>query len=132
MRALARGAASIIVTKGYVANSTATPTFLYNTYYNDLFADLAHDGVIFKTADVLSLQQTIFANPGAYGFTSISNVDGPNGTALIIPILAQFLILGRFMAPQRCYAHLMPLRRLFGLTTSTLPRLPGNRRKFSL
>jgi hypothetical protein len=81
----AAGAASIIVTKGYVANSTATPTFLYNTYYNDLFADLANDGVIFKTADVLSLQQTIFANPGAYGFTSISNVDGPNGTALINP-----------------------------------------------
>lgn len=79
------GAASIIVTKGYVANSTATPTFLYNTYYNDLFADLSHDGVIFKTADVLSLQQTIFANPGAFGFTSISNVDGPNGTALINP-----------------------------------------------
>jgi outer membrane lipase/esterase len=79
------GAASIIVTKGYVANSTATPTFLYNTYYNDIFADLAHDGVIFKTADALSLQQTIFANPGAYGFTSISNVDGPNGTALINP-----------------------------------------------
>jgi outer membrane lipase/esterase len=79
------GAASIIVTKGYVANSTATPTFLYNTYYNDLFTDLAHDGVIFKTADVLSLQQAIFANPGAYGFTSISNVDGPNGTALKNP-----------------------------------------------
>jgi outer membrane lipase/esterase len=79
------GAASIIVTKGYVANSTATPTFLYNTYYNDLFADLTHDGVIFKTADVLSLQQAIFANPSAYGFTSISNVDGPNGTALINP-----------------------------------------------
>jgi len=81
----AAGAASIIVTKGYVANSTATPTFLYNTYYNDLFADLTHDGVIFKTADVLSLQQAIFANPGAYGFTSISNVDGPNGTALRNP-----------------------------------------------
>ena len=49
------------------------------------FADLTHDGVIFKTADVLSLQQSIFANPGAFGFTSISNVDGPNGPALINP-----------------------------------------------
>jgi hypothetical protein len=77
------GATSIIVSKGYVANSTATPTFLYTTYYNDLFTDLAADGVIFKMANVLSLQQTIFANPGAYGFTSISN--GPNGTALINP-----------------------------------------------
>jgi outer membrane lipase/esterase len=79
------GATNIMVIKGYVANSTATPTFLYNTYYNDLFTDLATDGVIFKKADVLSLQQSIFANPGAYGFTSISNVDGPNGTALINP-----------------------------------------------
>jgi len=79
------GATNMMVVKGYVANSTATPTFLYNTYYNDLFADLAIDGVKFKTANVLSLQQTIFANPAAYGFTSISNVDGPNGTALINP-----------------------------------------------
>jgi len=79
------GASSIIVSKGYVANSTATPTFLYNTYYNALFADLAADGVNFKLANVLSLQQAIFADPGAYGFTSISNVDGPNGTALINP-----------------------------------------------
>jgi outer membrane lipase/esterase len=79
------GAASIIVTKGYVTNTTATPTFLYSTYYNDLFTDLAQDGVNFKTANVLSLQQAIFANPGAYGFTSISNVDGANGTALTNP-----------------------------------------------
>jgi outer membrane lipase/esterase len=81
----AAGATSIMVIKGYVPDSTATPGLLYNTYYNDLFADLAADHVVFKKADVLSLQQTIFANPGAYGFTSISNVDGPNGTALRNP-----------------------------------------------
>ena len=79
------GATNIMVVKGYVANSTATPTFLYNTYYHDLFADLALDSVSFKKADVLALQQAIFANPSAYGFTSISNVDGLNGTALINP-----------------------------------------------
>ena len=79
------GATNIIVSNGYVANSTAIPTFLYTTYYNDLFTDLAKAGVIVKEADFLSVQQAIFANPGAYGFTSTSNVDGPNGTALINP-----------------------------------------------
>jgi outer membrane lipase/esterase len=81
----AKGASSILVVQGYIANSTATPTFLYNTYYTDLFNDLKTDGVIYKTANVLALQQAIFANPSAYGFTSISNIDGPNGTALINP-----------------------------------------------
>jgi outer membrane lipase/esterase len=79
------GATNIIVSNGYVASSTAIPSFLYTTYYTDLFTDLAKAGVIFKEADFLSLQQAIFANPSAYGFTSTSNVDGPNGTALINP-----------------------------------------------
>jgi outer membrane lipase/esterase len=79
------GATNIIVSNGYVANSTATASTLYNTYYNDLFSDLANAGVIVKKADFVSVQQAIFANPSAYGFTSTSNVDGPNGTALINP-----------------------------------------------
>jgi outer membrane lipase/esterase len=79
------GATNIIVSNGYVASSTAIPSFLYTTYYTDLFADLAKAGVIFKEADFLSLQQAIFLNPGAYGFTSISNLDAANGTALINP-----------------------------------------------
>jgi outer membrane lipase/esterase len=80
-----KGAASIIVEKSYVANSTATPSALFNLYYSDLFADLTSDNVNFKKADVLAFQQSIFANPSAFGFTSISNVDGPNGTALMNP-----------------------------------------------
>jgi outer membrane lipase/esterase len=79
------GATNIIVSNGYVASSTAIPSFLYTTYYADLFADLAKAGVIFKEADFLSKEQAIFLNPSAYGFTSISNVDGLNGTALINP-----------------------------------------------
>jgi outer membrane lipase/esterase len=79
------GATSIIVSDGYVANSTAIPTGLYTAYYTDLFADLTADHVNFKKADFLSVQQAIFANPSAYGFTSTSNVDGPGGTALINP-----------------------------------------------
>lgn len=79
------GATNIIVSNGYVASSAAIPGFLYTTYYADLFTDLANAGVKFKEADFLSLQQAIFANPSAYGFTSTSNVDGPNGTALINP-----------------------------------------------
>jgi outer membrane lipase/esterase len=79
------GATSIIVSNGYVANSTAIPSGLYTSYYTDLFTDLINDGVSFKKADFLSVQQAIFANPSAYGFTSILNVDGPNGTALINP-----------------------------------------------
>jgi outer membrane lipase/esterase len=81
----AAGATSIIVSKGYVGNSTGIPSNLYNIYYNDLFADLAADGVNYKKADILAFQQAVFANPGAYGFTSISNVDETNGTALINP-----------------------------------------------
>jgi outer membrane lipase/esterase len=77
------GATNIIVSNGYVASSTAIPSFLYTTYYADLFTDLSNAGVMFKEADFLSVQQAIFANPIAYGFTSISN--GPNGTALINP-----------------------------------------------
>jgi outer membrane lipase/esterase len=79
------GASSIIVSNGYVANSTGIPSGLYDAYYHDLFSDLANAGVIVKKADFLSVQQAIFANPSAYGFTSISNVDGLNGTALINP-----------------------------------------------
>jgi outer membrane lipase/esterase len=84
----AKGAQSIIVSDGYVANSTGSTggiNSLYNTYYNSLFADLNADGVHYMKADVLGLEQTIFASPGAFGFTSISNVDGLNGTALINP-----------------------------------------------
>jgi len=79
------GAHSIIVSNGYVANSTGVIGTLTSTYYNDLFADLTTDNVHFIKADFQSVQQAIFANPSAYGFTSISNVDGPNGTALINP-----------------------------------------------
>src|SRR5665213_3356881 len=66
------GATNIIVSNGYVASSTAVPSGLFNIYYSDLFGDLAKAGVSFKEADFLSLQQAIFANPSAYGFTSIS------------------------------------------------------------
>jgi outer membrane lipase/esterase len=78
------GAKTIIVSNGYVAG-TGVPGTLFTTYYNDLFSDLASLNVNVRMADVQSLQASIFANPGAYGFTSISNVDGVNGTALINP-----------------------------------------------
>ena len=82
----AAGAKNIIVSNGYFAAATAPgPTSLFARYYNDLFTDLNALNVKFKLADVQSLQASIYANPGAYGFTSISNVDGPNGTALINP-----------------------------------------------
>ena len=82
----AAGAKNIIVSNGYYAATTAPgPTSLFTRYYNDLFTDLNALNVTFKLADVQSLESSIFANPGAYGFTSISNVDETNGTALINP-----------------------------------------------
>ena len=82
----AAGAHNIIVSNGYYASTVVPlPTSLFARYYNDLFIDLNALNVTYKLADVQSLETTIFANPGAYGFTSISNVDGPNGTALINP-----------------------------------------------
>jgi outer membrane lipase/esterase len=82
----AAGAHNIIVSNGYYAGTVAPlPTSLFTRYYNDLFSDLSALNVTYKLADVQSLETTIFANPSAYGFTSISNVDGPNGTALINP-----------------------------------------------
>ena len=82
----AAGAHNIIVSNGYFAGTVApAPTSLFFRYYNDLFADLNSLSVLYKLADVQSFQKSVFANPGAYGFTSISNVDGPNGTALINP-----------------------------------------------
>jgi len=82
----AAGAHNIIVSNGYYAGTVAPlPTSLFARYYNDLFSDLSALNVSYILADVQSLETTIFANPGAYGFTSISNVNGPNGTALINP-----------------------------------------------
>jgi outer membrane lipase/esterase len=82
----AAGAKNIIVSNGYYAATTAPgPTTLFARYWSDLFTDLNALNVTFKLADVQSLETSIFADPGAYGFTSISNVDGPNGTALINP-----------------------------------------------
>jgi outer membrane lipase/esterase len=78
------GVKNIVVSNGYFAGTTAPPAnSLFNAYYNNLFADLSGTPII--KGDVQSLQATIFANPGAFGFTSISNVDGPGGTALINP-----------------------------------------------
>jgi outer membrane lipase/esterase len=82
----AAGAKNIIVSNGYYLGSVAPlSTSLFTRYYNDLFSDLSALKVTYKLADVQSWETTIFANPSAYGFTSISNVDGPNGTALINP-----------------------------------------------
>ena len=85
----ALGAKNIIVSNTYYVGTTAPgPTTLFARYWSGptgLFADLNALGVKYKLADVQSLETNIFANPGAYGFTSISNVDGPNGTALINP-----------------------------------------------
>lgn len=82
----AAGAKNIIVSNAYYVGTTPPgPTTLFARYYNDLFSDLSALNVTFKLADVQSLETAIFANPGAYGFTSISNVDEPNGTALINP-----------------------------------------------
>lgn len=82
----AAGANNIIVSNGYYAGTVApSPTSLFARYYNDLFSDLSALNVTYKLANVQSLETTIFANPSVYGFTSISNVDGPNGTALINP-----------------------------------------------
>jgi hypothetical protein len=83
----AAGAHNIIVSNGYYVGTVPPgPTSLFTRYYSDLFGDLNALNVTYKLADCQSLETTIFANPGAYGFTSISNVDGPNGgTALINP-----------------------------------------------
>jgi outer membrane lipase/esterase len=82
----AAGAKNIIVSNGYYVGTTPPgPTTLFARYWGDLFTDLSALNVTFKLADVQSLETSIFANPGAFGFTSISNVDGPNGTALINP-----------------------------------------------
>lgn len=82
----AAGAHNIIVSNGYFAGTVPPgPTSLFTRYYSDLFSDLNALNVTYKLADVQSLETTIFANPSAYGFTSISNVDGTNGTALINP-----------------------------------------------
>jgi outer membrane lipase/esterase len=84
----AKGAQNIIVSQGYVANSTGftgLANSLFNTYYTNLFADLDILGVHYLKADVLGLEQSVFADPNSFGFTSISNVDGPNGTALKNP-----------------------------------------------
>jgi phospholipase/lecithinase/hemolysin len=78
------GAKTIIVSNGYVAG-TGAPSTLFTTYYNDLFSDLALLNVNVRMADVQSLQASIFADPGANGFTSISNADVSGGTALINP-----------------------------------------------
>jgi outer membrane lipase/esterase len=78
----AAGAQTIIV-----ANETynSTPGMLFTTYWNDLYSDLAGLGVNYIKGDTQAWETQIFSNPLAYGFTSISNVDGPNGTALINP-----------------------------------------------
>jgi phospholipase/lecithinase/hemolysin len=76
------GAQTIIVAN---ETYTGTPGLLFTTYWNDLYADLASLGVNSIKGDTQGLETQIFANPLAYGFTSISNVDGPNGTALIDP-----------------------------------------------
>ena len=82
----AAGAHNIVVSNGYYAGTVVPgPTTLFTRYYNDLFNDLGALNVTYKLADVQSLETTIFADPSAYGFTSISNVDGPAGTALINP-----------------------------------------------
>ncbi|HEV2627266.1 MAG TPA: SGNH/GDSL hydrolase family protein [Pseudolabrys sp.] len=78
------GASTIIVSNGYNVG-TGTPGLLRTTYVSDLFADLNADGVLYKLADVQGLENQVFADPGAYGFTSISNADAPGGTALINP-----------------------------------------------
>lgn len=79
----AAGATKIIVSHSY--NTTGIDAGYYNYFYSNFYKDLQSAGVQYKVADVLGLQRSIFADPGAYGFTSISNVDGPNGTALINP-----------------------------------------------
>ena len=82
----AAGAKNIIVSNAYYVGTTPPgPATLFTRYWSGLFANLNALNVTFKRADVQSLETAIFANPGAYGFTSISNVDGPNGTALINP-----------------------------------------------
>jgi len=78
------GAQSIIVSNEYVVG-TGAPGNLFTTYWTSLFSDLNVLGVNYKLADVQGLESTIFADPGLYGFTSISNVDGPGGTALMNP-----------------------------------------------
>ncbi len=77
------GAQTILVANGYT--TTLPPGPLTTAYYNALFSDLSGAGVNFIKGDFQSIQAQIFADPLAYGFTSISNVDGPNGTALINP-----------------------------------------------
>jgi outer membrane lipase/esterase len=82
----AAGAKNILVSNGYFTGTTAPPPgSLFSTYYADLFNDLNSLNVKFTLADFQSVQKVIFANPSAFGFTSISNVDGPGGTALINP-----------------------------------------------
>jgi outer membrane lipase/esterase len=82
----AAGAKNIIVSNEYYVGTTPPgPTTLFTRYWHDLFTDLNALNVTFKLADVQSMETSIFANPSAYGFTSISNVDGLNGTALTNP-----------------------------------------------
>jgi outer membrane lipase/esterase len=76
------GAGTIIVSNGYTVGAGG---LLRTTYVSDLFSDLNADGVSYRLADVQGLQDQVFADPGAYGFTSISNADAPGGTALINP-----------------------------------------------
>jgi hypothetical protein len=78
----AAGGQNIIVSN---ETYTGTPGLLFTTYWNDLYSDLSSLGVTFIKGDTQSLETQIFSNPLAYGFTSISNVDGPNGTAPINP-----------------------------------------------
>jgi outer membrane lipase/esterase len=84
------GARYIIVSDQYAAlTGPGTVLPAPNTrpyfYVQTLWQGLTAAGVPFIPADFRSVQQAVYDNPALFGFTSISNVDGPGGTACINP-----------------------------------------------